>query len=607
MKIPDWVQKALLNYENRTEPFFEVEVAEALAAVRKNEGDLNEEDWKGFLAERAAFLFGDRRAKDSVWNTYFSPMMSGKKNDGADFHAPDIRELDMSAVSHWESRAKACSNPVMRARYADLVWDLKHAITGEKPHPEYARIATDAYVEAAAKGLYKYEVGGIAWLGRALDLSRSINDTERINSVVQFMFDFYDRVAQFKFAGTWLFLFDNLYGEKIITPAQEARIISNLEGMLAKASDATRTADGVYPTLDPWSAEAAAERLAKHYRKPNDRANVERVVKAYGTAFEHMAGQANPMMATVWLQPVIERYEQEGLKADAEKLQVLAAEKGKNIASDLKTVSVSVEIKPEDVDKMIDALLGGGSLTKSLSTIGQYFIPKANDARNLLERVRTDAPFLSMFPINIVESGGAPVARVGSIDEDTEGRLHMQIGQTINFYQPFLGHALAKLNERYAPTADQILDALCESPLFSETRSDLLREGLLAYQQGDFVKSIHVLVPQVEHMLRHLSGRLGIPARKTVRNHPGITDAKNMNDVLSDERIREKLTEDVWRYLTVLYVDRRGLNLRNDLAHGLIPANGFKKHIADRVFHSLLVLSLMRAPRKNPEGGGERS
>jgi hypothetical protein len=71
-----------------------------------------------------------------------------------------------------------------------------------------------------------------------------------------------------------------------------------------------------------------------------------------------------------------------------------------------------------------------------------------------------------------------------------------------------------------------------------------------------------------------------------------------MNEVLSDARMREKLTENLWRYLTVVYIDRRGLNLRNDLAHGLVPPDGFKRHVADRVFHTLLALSLMRAQRK---------
>ena len=165
-------------------------------------------------------------------------------------------------------------------------------------------------------------------------------------------------MAQTKFAGTWLFLFDDLYGEKFVTPEQESRIIGNLEGMLAKTADATRSGDGVYHNLDPWGAEAAAQRLAQHYRRKNDKPNVDRVIRSYGQAFEHLAREASPMMASAWLEPVVERYEQEGLKSDAERLRVVASEKAKDTVSQLKTVSASVPVKQDEVDKLVEQLIG---------------------------------------------------------------------------------------------------------------------------------------------------------------------------------------------------------------------------------------------------------
>jgi hypothetical protein len=60
-----------------------------------------------------------------------------------------------------------------------------------------------------------------------------------------------------------------------------------------------------------------------------------------------------------WLQPVIERYEQEGLKSEAEQLQLMSAEKGKNVGADLKQVSVKVEVKPEDLEKLVEQLYRG--------------------------------------------------------------------------------------------------------------------------------------------------------------------------------------------------------------------------------------------------------
>jgi hypothetical protein len=597
LKIPIWVQDVLSRFENGTTPFQEVEIVDALGGARKAQGDLNDEDFRGYVAEWSAFLFGERRGKDSAWGTYFAPFMSAKNSDGSDFYSPDIKELSSDIVVHWEERAKSCRNPVMRARYSDLVWDLKRRITGEKPGFEFVGIAIDSYLDATDQKFYPMEVVGIRWLGRALDLAQSINDQARIKRIVDFMFEFYGRVAQAKFVGTWLFLYDELYGKKFVTDEQETRIVSTLETMLQKTADNTRSSDGVYHNLDPWGAEAAASRLAEHYHRKNDKANVDRVIKAYGQAFEHMASEASPMMASAWLQPVAERYEEEGLKSDAERVRVAASEQARNVVSGLKTISASVEVKQDELEKLIDQLIGSGDSNLSLARIAEYFIPRAESARQLVERLRTDAPFLSMIPITVVDRDGSATARIGSLDEDAEGHLHRQLGQAVDFYQPFLEHALAKFNERYRLSVDELLAFLCESPLYAKNRTELLREGLRAYTEGDYVKAVHVLVPQIEYTLRYFVGLLGLPTRKAVRNHPGITDAKNMNDILSDARVQEKLTENLWRYLAVVYIDRRGLNLRNNLCHGLAGHGEFNRHIANRVFHTLLAISLMRSPK----------
>jgi hypothetical protein len=603
LSVPEWVQLALHSFERRSQPFMEIEIPDALQAARKNEGDLGDAEWRGFLAEHSAFFFMEGRGKESVWGTYFAPWASWKKGDGTDVYQPDIRALVPDTVLHWEERAEACSNPLMRARYSDLVWDLKSTIAGQKAAPEYARLAADSYLEAADRSLYPpdMEIRGVQWLGRALDVSRSINDSDRIKRIVEFMFVFYERVAKPQFPGTWFFLFDNLYGEKFVTPEQESRIITNLETVLSKASDTTATASGVHPTLDPWGAEAAAQRLARHYNRRNDRPNAERVTKAYGSAFQHMAAQASPMLAMAWLQPVIESYEQQGLKAEAEQLQLMAAEKGKNISQDLKQYSVKVEVKQEEIERLVERLIGRDDLSSALGRIAGYFIPKADRARELLEQLRVDTPLMSMIPIKIVASDGHTTARINSLDEDPNGRLHKQLAETIGFHQPFLEHTLSKLRERYSPTTNNVLDFLCQSPLFGEHRDGLLREGLVAYEQGDFVKAVHVLVPQVETVLRNFLGHLGRPTLKTVRSSPGVMDCKSMNEILRDEAMRSALTEDLWRYFEVVYVDKRGLNLRNDVAHGLLSSNVFNRQVADRVFHTLLALSLMRA-KKSQEG-----
>jgi Domain of unknown function (DUF4209) len=592
VNIPDWVEEVLSSFEKKTEAHSELQIVDALDSARKAYGDLSDEDFKGYVAERSPFFFRGHPDEDSVWSTFFGPMAILTRNDGTEERRPDIKELDNEVVAHWEGQARSATDPVMRARYADVVWDLKRAITNERPSHEFAQIAVDAYLLATQKRLYTMGIEAVQWLKRALSLTLSIRDTGRTKAVVALIFEFYDQVAVPQKAGIWIFPFDALYGRKdLLSAEQEAKIISDLEAMLARTSLGKDRPE----EFDPHGAQAAAERLAQHYKRQGDKANVERVIKMYGSSFEQISKEASPMLALAWLQPVIERYEQEGLKQEAERLQLMHAEKGKNIASDLKEVSVEVEIKKEEIENAIERLIGSGDLNTSLLNVAQEFIPKVDQARNFLEQMRTEAPLLSMFNVGIIEKDGHTSAKIGSLDEDPDGRLHRQLGQTIGFYQPFLALTLERLREKYKPSIDDIFKFLHESPLFVETDTGLLREGLEAYEKEDFVKAIHILVPQIEHILRTFLGVLGVPTLKTVRNHPGIMDAKSMNDILNDERMREVLKESLWRYLTVLFIEKKGgFNLRNDLAHGLLPPTAFNRQIADRVFHSLLTLSLIR-------------
>lgn len=582
LNVPTWVQEALDRWETKAH-YFVAEIAEDLRKVHDSQPDVSEGDFKGYYAEWAAFMFHDAPSGKSMWNTYFGPMavFGGTAS-------PDVKLLDREIVERWEQRALSVKSSIMRARYADLVWDMKQIVTGSRPSHQFAEIAVNAYAQSADENTYKMAIEAVTWLKRAFELSLTLKREDLAKKIVGSVFKFYDVAATPRLVGVWIFPFDLLFEHReLLTRDQYARLIDDLEKMLWLTSG-----NGKAEEFDPHGAEAAAERLVRYYRRQKDKPNVERSIKAYAGAFQKASEQAGGLLATAWLQPVIERLQQEGLKAEAEELQLLSAKKGEGIRSELKRVEVKTEIDPKKIDELIEKLIAG-DLQTALARIGAYYVPRAESAKSLLERLKTDAPFLSMMEMIVVNEDGHPAARIGSLDEDPEGRLHKQLHEMMGFAQPFLMQTIAKVKERYSPTVEQIIEFLRLSPLFSSDEGPLLRVGLEAYWTEDFVKAIHILVPQVEHILRNFLNLLGIPTLKTVRNL-GIMDAKGMNDILSDERMRQVLTENLWRYLTVIYIDKRGMNLRNDLAHGLLRLDMFNRAVADRVFHTLLALSLLR-------------
>lgn len=588
MQNPEFVRQVLDGYDADIKPLMEAQVHDALRVAREKHGNVSKEEFEAFRAEGSAFFFYERRDEDSVWGTYFAPTFTATRRDGIEVRIPNIEELDGAVVAHWEQRAEQAKHPVLRARYADLVWDLKQKITQQRADVKFARMAIDAYLEAARNKLFTMDIEGVHWLERALDLALKINDDPRRKAVVDFMFEFHERVSTPRQIGCWIFLFDDLDGRKdLITPDQEKVIIERLEKMLAIVSKKASGAD-----FNPWGAEAASERLARHYRRKQDTKEMQRVVKAYGQAFESAAEEAASFLAMAWLQPVYERYQEAGLAADAERVQLASYEKSKGLEADMKTISVEVELKAEELERMVEALTEG-DLHKSLIRIAHHFIPDVADAKNILKKLQADAPLQSLIGV-IRVADGQIIARAGAVDEDEEGRLYMQLAQNTELAQPFLSTSIDRLRKKYNPTAAELTAFLRESPVFSNARERLVLEGIEAYLAGDYVKAVHVLVPQFEHQLRNLLLLLGVPTNKQVRGATGIMQMKSMNDMLLDARVQKALGDNLWRYLDVFLADQRGPNLRNRIAHGLVDDAELKRPVADRLLHCFLCLGLIR-------------
>jgi len=75
----------------------------------------------------------------------------------------------------------------------------------------------------------------------------------------------------------------------------------------------------------------------------------------------------------------------------------------------------------------------------------------------------------------------------------------------------------------------------------------------------------------------------------------GVFFLKNLNQVLHDPATEQVLPRDVRVYLQTLLCDQRGLNIRNNVCHGLWNSENFDWFIADRVVHALLVIGLLRS------------
>jgi hypothetical protein len=161
--------------------------------------------------------------------------------------------------------------------------------------------------------------------------------------------------------------------------------------------------------------------------------------------------------------------------------------------------------------------------------------------------------------------------------------------------------AWQRLKEKHAVDLEKVIEWLSQCPFFPPSRLHFIREGFAAWFAGDMVKAIHVLVPQVEAALRDVLAALGGAVTRPDPN-AGEFQMISLGEILNHERFRAAVPEDIRFHFKVLYQDPRGLNVRNELAHGIASFELFGLGLANMVVHSLIVIGVLRAKR-NIEGG----
>ncbi|MEM9405155.1 MAG: DUF4209 domain-containing protein [Acidobacteriota bacterium] len=202
--------------------------------------------------------------------------------------------------------------------------------------------------------------------------------------------------------------------------------------------------------------------------------------------------------------------------------------------------------------------------------------PSATKLRDLAIRHAEQNFISSIFsPITINESGKV-VAKTPSSHssdaDDKEAAIRHQLYRLLMHEVEFVVHGAIEPARRqlvmdHPALLDHVLDIVRESPLVPPGREILFAQGLHAGLHGEFSVAAHVLVPQVEHAIRHILYSQGITASSFTQE--GIQPELDLNRTLYLEEAATILGDDLSTTLRGLIVEQVGANFRNRLAHGL--------------------------------------
>ena len=533
--------------------------------------------------------------ESNPWGTYYGPFASGTRADGSEFTSPAKGDLTPDLVSIWAARARGAKHPFLSHRYADLVWDLSKMLAATRPDIEFARLAIDGVLQTLATDGVEHEVEGYKIAERAIDLSKSIRDADRVRSAEEALAEYERKHAIDNKSGTWGRAFDALVLERssLDAPAKQ-RLLADMEAGLDRVSDISKP-----ESFDPFGAEAAALRLASFYRRENRLDDVRRVLLKFRDAFVAAAKLATGMIAYAWIDRVHAQLNDQGLPKDANALEPLLREHGKRSMGEMKGVGVSFTIPREDIEAAYSALTSG-SAEDALLAFADAFLPRKDDIEAQLRDLAERAPLLSRISIKKTDDQGRNVVSIGSVESDLDGRVIHEVSEHMTTSAPLVRALLSKATTGLPLTVELLMTQVRASPIFAEERYAIIEQGLRSLLDGQHLAAVHILIPQIEAGIRRLAELISVPTQR--RNKQGGVDFRMLDELLRD--VAPVLGEDQSLYLRVLLSDRRGWNLRNEVCHGLLLAGAFGPTMSDRVLHVFLLLGALRpAPSTDARSG----
>ncbi len=580
--------KSLLEkYNNDNSKISEAHISDELRKVKVT----NKQEEDELRYESIAFGFvEDYLDKPNGWGSYYGPMIVMKNENGQWIESPSIKLVDSPTIEYWSNRAEISKHPVFVLRYSDLVWEFSKRIIGKGAKINMAQQVIDNTITIVENNLFEYEFNAITKLKRALSIAMGVNDQERITKLISCIINYEDKIAIDDKPGLWGFSFDCLIDRKkdLVDSAQEQKIIADLEARILRTSKKDKN-------LDPHATESAAVRLLRYYRSKSDKTNAERILLVYGQSFISAAENNKGLIASNWLQKVYELYSDNGLKKEAELVSQKLIESNKTINEEMKEISKEIKIDEKEYQKFLDTIVGK-NLVEALNNIAWRFLPNDDNLKKEVLEIAKHAPLQAFIPTSIMDREGRTVAKIGSVDEDIEGRVVHLMTQYFQFEHGFLYNTIREAKNKYKFTTDDIMNFLYESPLFLEERKDVLKKGIDAYLLNDFLVAAHLLIPQIESALRMMLRMNGGDIYKPAKN--GGLFLRNLDEILRSQAVCDNFSERVTKYFRVLLTDQRGFNLRNDICHGIIDPSHIGFYICDRLFHVLLLLAQVRTISK---------
>lgn len=529
--------------------------------------------------------------QNNAWNTYYGSQVKGRDTNGNFVEYPALSSITPDAVDYWLQRSKTVVNPMLKARYAGLVCDFMYKVSGQKVPSGLYDLYIESLLNVIAGEYPSHPVITVNVCNRLFDLTR--NNEAYLSKVKNTLKDFDDKYfseGYDKSPRLWgMYLQLMIAYPKIFTEQEKNTVLCLHEERLKRLLKKLDKDNSLF-----WTIKEQATLLAEYYQKMKHDTEVIRVLGQLESALNRVSKDMSGMQRSGNVEMIARIYAHFNLQKERTRLLKTIEECGEEAIKEIKPIDFEISYPHEALKQLNDFILEG-TIPEQIQKFCLYFVPNKNEQERQLKELSKSYPLQYMFPTQMFDEKGKPLSVVGSIDTDLEGQLVLHITQMIRFQSVPLNYVIRGLIDSRTLTTERFIQLATTSPILPTTRWNVVETAIKAYFKGDNLVFCHLIMPQMETMVREFFEQSG---RETIRPQKKANLGyvlRTLDDMLRDDAIKQAFNEDIAYYLRITLTDQRGLNIRNSLCHGLVSPENFGQMTADRLLHIFLLWLQIRS------------
>ena len=547
-------------------------------------------------SEILAMQFQDNTGHD-VWNTYYGPFATGVENvTGKPVFRPDIAWVKAEDIDYWTKRASETGNPLMKMRYAGLVFDFHKKITGREADYRTIKLPyVQSIINVVKGGYYDYVHVAYMYEERALSCARGFKNRQLIEDAKSALWHLEELYCADDLKSGWWargFKLMMKYEDVFTNDEMYQKLQEHIDRLTRIERQALK--DGNYTDEYAHLVNTEVRLLCKYFWKHNQPERIGELLARLYRIFK----AAKPARGAMWyhgmldqMQKLCREYQYEKF---ANRLYVDIQDCGMEALQSMEVIDVPVEIKNEDIQTYIDERMSGSNEEIMERYIVEY-MPNIQRVKHELEKEAEESPLSTLGSTVVYDDYGSPIRKISNDESQAFSKLMHGMYQRMQIESMFISLHKRNMIEKNILTVETVMQALADSPLIHNGQLPIIRRGMESYFAGDYLVACHLLIPQFESAIRRLVAMLGGEILTHDANPNDGNQYVTLNGLLTNDMLTNSgLPEDMIVYFRNLFTNQSGWNLRNLVCHGLLMEGQFSEAKADRIVHAFLILGTIR-------------